>query len=68
MKNYLLATITSFLLLIPVSAQDQWEIVNEGIGSGFGAIDFINRDTGWVAGAKGIFKTIDGGENWVLAT
>ena len=61
-----LSFITSLIILIPALGQGQWEIVNEGIPFGPNSFDFINRDTGWIAGVNGLFKTTDGGENWTL--
>lgn len=60
----ILAILISFILLTPISAQDQWEIVNEGFY--FRDIDFINKDTGWISGENGLYKTIDGAESWEL--
>ena len=64
--RFIITLIASLILLIPVSAQDQWEIVNEGIDYDFSFVDFINKDTGWIAGEKGLFKTTDGAESWTL--
>lgn len=54
------------MLMTTISAQGQWEIMNEGYTYDFSYVDFINKDTGWHAGAKGLFKTTDGAESWVL--
>ena len=61
------AKISTLLLLVAfyhLSAQDkiQWEVLNKN-GS-FRAIDFINKDIGWLAGDQGILKTEDGGNTW----
>ncbi|MEO6696066.1 MAG: YCF48-related protein [Ignavibacteria bacterium] len=47
---------------------ETWSIIdtlNEGIG--IVALDFINRDTGYIGGGSNkIFKTTNGGYNWIL--
>jgi len=66
MKRFIII-ISIFISLNPavkVNAQEneQWDILNDG-GS-FRAIDFINDDTGWIAGNGILLKTIDAGETW----
>lgn len=54
------------LLIILADLNGQWEIVNEGINYRLTpTIDFINSDTGWIAGKNVILKTKDGGITWV---
>jgi photosystem II stability/assembly factor-like uncharacterized protein len=60
MKSIIIIFVTSFILL--VSLRGQWTIVNEGLK--FNSVDFINKDTGWLAGGNLIYKTTDGGKNW----
>ena len=42
-----------------------WEPIQSSITVGLGKVQFINPDTGWVASSKYIYRTIDGGANWV---
>lgn len=60
----ILSFITSLTILIPTIVQGQWEVVNKGMALYFSDVDFISRDTGWVAGWEGLFKTFDGAETW----
>ena len=53
-------------MVISLDAQSQWEIVNEGFVYDIQLVDFINKDTGWFAGSKGLFKTTDWAENWTF--
>jgi photosystem II stability/assembly factor-like uncharacterized protein len=63
MKSIILIFTASFIML--VNLRGQWEIVNEGINYNLiTAIDFINSDTGWIAGNNVILQTTDGGKNW----
>lgn len=63
MRSILITIFTLFLMVTTVGGQAMWEIMDEGIGSSR-CFDFINKDTGWVAGDDGIVKTMDGGESW----
>jgi photosystem II stability/assembly factor-like uncharacterized protein len=49
--------------VITLSGQGQWESLNESVGN-TRTFDFINKDTGWIAGSKGIIQTRDGGDSW----
>ena len=61
MKKFIIA----LLVLIPLSLNAQWEILNEGFKGSINTIDFVNENVGWIAGSNGtLVKTIDGGENW----
>jgi len=63
MKKYIIA----LLILVPLSLEAQWEIINDGPDLlGFlNTIDFVNEDVGWIGGNVGtLLKTTDGGENW----
>lgn len=59
-------------LFLPSSLFAQWEILNDGANSnslilnGYERpfVDFINRDTGWIAQGTKLFKTTDGGKRW----
>lgn len=63
MKSVLIAFFTMFIISGDLTGQ--WEIVNEGLGCNLTpAIDFINKDTGWLAGYNLILQTRDGGMNW----
>ncbi len=57
--------IISLSLLIPLSGQGEWEIVNEGFVCTPKSVDFINNETGWIAGEEGVFLTTNGSKNWV---
>jgi len=62
------ARLPFILLLLPALAlaqdQGQWEIVQEGVVHEFWAVDFVHKDTGWYSGENGLFRTVDGAENW----
>jgi photosystem II stability/assembly factor-like uncharacterized protein len=62
------ALLPFILLIFPALAlaqdQGQWEIIQEGIVHEFWAVDFVDEDTGWFSGEKGLFRTVDGAENW----
>ncbi len=54
------------LLLLPillVTGTAQWEILNQS--GPLSAIDFVNSETGWIAGSGSLMKTEDGGINWM---
>ena len=44
-----------------------WNIIrtDSQYGSGFARIIFLNKDTGYVCGQKGLEKTTNGGMNWI---
>ena len=63
MKKFILTI--KLLILISSCTIAQWEILNEGFKGSFNTIDFVNENTGWIAGSNGtLLKTTDGGENW----
>jgi photosystem II stability/assembly factor-like uncharacterized protein len=44
---------------------DSWAV--QQFGGAYAGVDFVDADTGWVVGQKGmILKTTDGGATWVL--
>ena len=63
--------IPAAILIAAAGLPGQWEILNEGIENLY-SIDFIDEDTGWIAGGTGhplvekasLFKTEDGGDTW----
>jgi photosystem II stability/assembly factor-like uncharacterized protein len=60
MKKYI-----TLLILLPLSLNAQWEILNEGFKGSINTIDFVDEYIGWIAGSNGtLLKTNDGGENW----
>ncbi|MEQ8189025.1 MAG: YCF48-related protein [Candidatus Eremiobacterota bacterium] len=45
---------------------EEWKILNSGTLENLHAVHFVDENTGWVAGNKGvILKTIDGGNTWL---
>jgi photosystem II stability/assembly factor-like uncharacterized protein len=42
-----------------------WQQVNIGATQDLHSICFINPDTGWIAGADGLFRTTDSGNTWL---
>ncbi len=57
----LIFTLYIFTMLATGSAQ--WEILNQsGLLS---SMDFVNSETGWIAGSGSLMKTDDGGINWL---
>ncbi|MEJ2617948.1 MAG: YCF48-related protein [Ignavibacteriaceae bacterium] len=64
MKKFILTIALLILMLSRLNAQ--WEILNEGFKGTIYTIDFVNENTGWLAGYIGnLLKTTDGGENWI---
>ena len=63
MRPFILVILVSSLLVINISGQDQWEIVNEG-GGFFDQIEFVNDQVGWMNTEGKLLKTEDGGETW----
>lgn len=64
MKVFIPISVVLFTTLANLSGQ--WEIVNEGIAYRLTpTIDFINSDTGWIAGENVVLQTMDGGKNWI---
>ena len=70
MKTFLKANITLIFLIIflfiafvYVNAQEnvEWEVLNLGYGS-MESMEFINENTGWIAGLATLLKTEDGGQ------
>ena len=72
-KNHFIdiSSIIKKLLMIRNNPQirnnfEQWKILNSGTQENLRAVHFVDENTGWVAGNKGvILKTIDGGNTWI---
>ena len=51
-------------------AGDHWTKIYDfnqpAFGENYKSLFFLNEQTGWIAGAHGVFKTINGGISWVL--
>jgi photosystem II stability/assembly factor-like uncharacterized protein len=52
-----------FIFIIASNLHGQWEVMNEGIQGSVNSVDFIDVDTGWIAGGI-LLKTEDGGLTW----
>jgi photosystem II stability/assembly factor-like uncharacterized protein len=52
-------------LISTTNGGDSWKVTNDTIYRPMGDLDFINTNTGWIAGYK-IRKTLDGGQSWVV--
>ena len=70
-----IAILSSLLLLSAVLcfASNDWELQNSMPGSIGMGLDFIDHNTGWMAGAidglgPTIWKTSNGGQNWTIQT
>jgi photosystem II stability/assembly factor-like uncharacterized protein len=61
MQRRILALFLISILLTTCKAQ--WEILNQS-GS-LSAIDFVDSETGWIAGSGSLMKTEDGGLHWM---
>ncbi len=48
-----------------VLSQSTWNLLSLLTGT-LNSLYFVNNQTGWVVGSSGIFKTTNGGFNWVL--
>jgi photosystem II stability/assembly factor-like uncharacterized protein len=42
-----------------------WQQVNIGATGALYSVNFINPDTGWIAGGEGVFRTTDHGTTWL---
>jgi photosystem II stability/assembly factor-like uncharacterized protein len=42
-----------------------WQQVNIGATNNLYSVDFINPDSGWIAGGEGVFRTTDHGVTWL---
>ncbi len=63
MKTFLTAAILIFSFLI-INAQEWRKVTSASYGS-LSDVFFINENTGWMVGSKGVIsKTTDGGNNW----
>ncbi len=45
-----------------------WNSINSTTSSNLNSMFFVNKDTGWIAGAGVILKTTNGGINWINQT
>ena len=57
-------------LVLPISnshaqGNSGWQQFNIGASGTLWDIDFINQDTGWIAGIDGLFRTSDRGASWL---
>jgi len=44
----------------------QWDLLNSGFKGRLNSIDFVDHQTGWIAGDAGtLLLTLDGGETWI---
>lgn len=43
----------------------EWEKVKSPAEGKFADVQFANKTTGWVLGGKSLFRTTDGGQNWI---
>ncbi|MCX6165124.1 MAG: YCF48-related protein [Ignavibacteriae bacterium] len=61
---------TQYVLIETTNAGLNWvnQISNFPFGNRVISLFFINANTGWIAGAEGIFKTTNGGENYFTIT
>lgn len=68
MKKHLPMLIFSVVILLYYSeshSQTEWKIQNSGTSEDLWTIDFINENTGFIAGSGGIIlKTTNAGNNW----
>lgn len=56
-----------FIIYIAVSAIDaQWIRQVSGTSGNITDVEFINRYTGWACGDNIIYKTTNGGQNWII--
>jgi photosystem II stability/assembly factor-like uncharacterized protein len=51
--------------LVQTQSDTAWQLVNFGSTTNVYSIDFLNADTGWVAGGAGLFMTTDSGNTWL---
>ncbi len=59
--------ITLILLSMPWMGYAQWAEKNVMTNASLTSVDFINNDLGFVTGYNEIFKTENGGDNWILS-
>jgi photosystem II stability/assembly factor-like uncharacterized protein len=41
-----------------------WDRIDIGSKKGLGTVSFINKDTGWIGGEEGLYKSYNGGQSW----
>ena len=64
-SHNLVSLAITLLLTLCVKLPGQWEILNEGVKGSIDDFDFINDQTGWIAGGCDLLlKTEDGGQSW----
>ena len=55
-------------LLKTTNGGPDWSIQLSGVIDGLYSVDFVDQNIGWVASLDTIFKTTDGGFNWVTSS
>lgn len=64
--KYLILSIL-IILLIPINLLSQWRLQNSGTNSTLNSVDFLNENSGCLAGYNNTIKqSTDGGESWSL--
>jgi photosystem II stability/assembly factor-like uncharacterized protein len=66
MKTTMISVLLWLMMATAINGQNQWEIVNEGIGTHLQSMDFINDSVGRGIYEGTIFKTGDGGRTWEM--
>ena len=66
MRSTFISFLILFSIVITLNGQNKWEVVNEGVDYDLKSVDFINDNTGWIAGENGIFLTTNGCKNWAI--
>ena len=68
MKKIYIRILTIVIILFTNSASDlsaQWDTLTTGVNTSLHAVQFINSNTGWIAGSNGkIKKSTNGGNSW----
>jgi photosystem II stability/assembly factor-like uncharacterized protein len=56
-----------FILGLSIPANCQWEDKSISINSTLTSVDFVNNEIGFITGGNKIFKTVNGGDDWVIS-
>ncbi len=65
MKHFFTLVLSLLLTIIPVNAQENWEIINSGTTDNLEDVFFIDNQNGWIIGYSGtLLRTTDAGESW----
>ncbi|MGB3019087.1 MAG: YCF48-related protein, partial [Ignavibacteria bacterium] len=68
MKKIYIRIFAVVFILFTNSASDlsaQWDTLSTGVNTSLHAVQFINTNTGWIAGSNGkIKKSTNGGNSW----